>query len=67
MPPKIRPNSISVRLSDDEVAFRELLEEQLGTDGASVMRMGLLDLGRARGFEFPISKEKRGTEQRHKK
>lgn len=59
MPPKERTHSISVRLSDDELEFRELLEQQLGIDGASVMRMGMLKLGRAEGFEFPLNKKER--------
>jgi hypothetical protein len=56
MAPKDRPNSISVRLSDEEAELREALEKHLGIDGASVMRQGLLKLGRDEGFEFPVSR-----------
>lgn len=48
---------MTVRLSEDEEAYREALELHLGTDGSSVMRMGLLKLGRSEGIEFPLSKE----------
>lgn len=51
-----RDRVMTVRLSDEEEALREALELHLGTDGASVMRMALLELGRARGVE-PLNKK----------
>jgi hypothetical protein len=59
MPAKDRTKTISVRLSDDEVELREALETHFGTDGASIMRMALLELGRAEAFEFPLKKKER--------
>lgn len=53
-----RDRVMTVRLSDEEEALREALELHLGTDGASVMRMALLELGRARGVE-PLNKKER--------
>lgn len=55
MPPN-RTKLMTVRLSEDEEQLRDALEIYLGTDGASVMRHGLLELGRANGFEFPLKK-----------
>lgn len=57
MPPKDRKKLMTVRLSEDEEALRDALELYLGTDVASVMRHGLLELGRNNGFEFPLKKK----------
>lgn len=45
---------MTVRLSDDEERLRDALEVHLGVDGSGVMRQGLLRLGRAEGFIFPL-------------
>ncbi|MGI0135184.1 MAG: hypothetical protein ACREBW_09540 [Candidatus Micrarchaeaceae archaeon] len=50
---------MTVNLSDDEWDFREALEERLGTDGSSVMRQGMIDLGILKGLEFPLKRPKR--------
>lgn len=44
---------MTVRLSKDEEAIRDLLEVHLGTDGNSVMRQGMLDLARREGIKPP--------------
>lgn len=49
---------MTVRLSDDEKDFRDALAEHLGIDGSSVMRQGMLEFGRAKGFEFPLKKNR---------
>ena len=45
---------MTVMLSHAEFEFREALEKYLGNDGASVMRQGMLQLGRECGLEFPL-------------
>lgn len=50
-----RHKKMTVRLSDDEEAMRDLLEVQLGTDGNSVMRQGMLEIARRLGFTFPLN------------
>lgn len=59
MPTIDRPHKINIRLSDDEKNLKEVLEEHLGTDGSSVFRQALLDFGRSKGYEFPLTKKKR--------
>lgn len=58
MPEIKRSNPMTVKLSDDERDFRIALEEHLGTDGSSIMRQGMLELGRRLGFEFPLKKSR---------
>jgi hypothetical protein len=58
MPPTERTKVMTVRLSEDEEAFRDAIAEHLGTDGSSVMRQAMLKLGRDLGFEFPLKKNR---------
>jgi hypothetical protein len=57
VPPEKRRHKMTVMLSDDEQAFRDAIAKHQGTDASSVMRKGMLDLGRGLGLEFPLSKK----------
>lgn len=50
---------MTVRLTDDEEEFRDAIAQHLGIDGSAVMRQGMLELGRSKGFEFPLKKKQR--------
>lgn len=50
--PAERKEVMTVKLSTEEIELRDVLAEHLGIDGSGVMRMALLELGRARGFDL---------------
>jgi hypothetical protein len=54
-----RPKIMTVRLSEDEEAFRDALAERLGSDGSAVMRQGMIELGIQKGLDFPLKRQRR--------
>lgn len=61
MPEAARPEKMTVMLSRTEREVRDALCDHYGIDGAGVMRMGLLELGRHAGItaESVASKKKK--------
>lgn len=49
---------MTLRLSEHEWAIKDALELDMGTDGNSVMRQGMLDLAKLRGVKVPIKEAK---------
>lgn len=53
-----RDIKMTVRLSEREEAIRDALEIDMGTDGNSVLRQGMLDLAKLRGVTPDLNKKK---------
>jgi hypothetical protein len=56
-----REQRMTLRLTAEEAALRDLLAEHLGINHAGVMRQGMLELARAKGITLPRKKEKPGA------
>ena len=59
MPPIKRKHKMTVMLSDDEREFRDEVVLQLGGDSSSIVRQGLIELGKRIGLKFPLPKRDR--------
>lgn len=67
MPESARAEKMTITLSKPEREIREALEDHYGIDGAGVMRMGLLELGREAGITFDtVASKKKNAPKRER-